>query len=307
MYIQWVRLPRFRLVKVCSLCGTEPPKAFLVSFLFHFWHFFQAAVCLQDLAQCSPWTLDAGSNSWSGQSWKSRRWWEASRKQLAHARSSTQDCAAWVQPAEFLCTIQRPLCKGPSGDSSSGPCIEFHRQWGEYSWFVKYSGKYDNDRPAHVALGDIHIKPGSQYTLSNLRKVYEDSVSSRGAVMWSVDDLYLANGELAHFTVHYGERPMEDFRWGRLVQHWFKQNEMLHVCEIICFLTIPSSLQHIWSDPWVLCERDSASDLRLHPVLAHHLGIRYSHHLHNKCLLNAQPASAAEFFFVDTSSGNWQC
>ena len=86
-HTSWVTLPRFSLVKICSLCGTEPQKAFLVPFLFRFWHFFQAAVCLQDLAQCSQWT----KNSWSGQSWNNQRWWEASWwKEIADAHTMSK-------------------------------------------------------------------------------------------------------------------------------------------------------------------------------------------------------------------------
>ena len=89
-------------MKVCSLCGTEPQKAFLVPFLVRFWHFFQAAVCLQDLAQCSQWT-NAGSNRWSGQSWKNQRWWQ---QDVADAhRLSNAMMAAKLQASVAVHTV----------------------------------------------------------------------------------------------------------------------------------------------------------------------------------------------------------
>ena len=102
MYIQWVTLPRFSLVKVFSLCGTEPQKAFLVPFSFRFWHFFQAAVCLQDLAQCSQGT----KNSWSRQSWNNRRGWEASWRDVEDAhRLSNAMMAAKLQVSLAVHTL----------------------------------------------------------------------------------------------------------------------------------------------------------------------------------------------------------
>ena len=49
------------------------------------------------------------------------------------------------------------------------------------------------------------MEPGSVYQLQNLRK-------SGLVVKWDVAGLSVAGG-LAHFTVHYGQRAVEDFQW----------------------------------------------------------------------------------------------
>ena len=88
--------------KYVASVASNPQKAFLVPFLFRFWHFFQAAVCLQDLAQCSQWT----KNSWSGQSWKKQCWWEASWKDIADAhRLCSATVAAKLQASVAVHTL----------------------------------------------------------------------------------------------------------------------------------------------------------------------------------------------------------
>ena len=96
------------------------------------------------------------------------------------------------------------------------PFITFSSVWGDKSWRVEYHGEWDNEREKHVALRldqdpprshEYKVKPGDQYYLHNLRKGGRDNK----AVMWDVEGLLLSNGNEAHFTVHYGNRPARDF------------------------------------------------------------------------------------------------
>ena len=101
------------------------------------------------------------------------------------------------------------------------PTLVFRSRWGPKSWLVDYVGPYDNFRdgeevPPHVELksrvkqtGTCYDskEPGSVYQLQNLRK-------SGLVVKWDVAGLSVAGG-LAHFTVHYGQRAVEDFHMPR--------------------------------------------------------------------------------------------
>ena len=96
------------------------------------------------------------------------------------------------------------------------PHVKFIKPWGRPDiWLVEYDGEYDSDvGPRRVDVTWVRIKDPSkwnnimqagglarrQYSLSNLRKV-------DNAVMWDVEDL-----PGAHFTVHYGKRPWQDFQ-----------------------------------------------------------------------------------------------
>ena len=90
--------------------------------------------------------------------------------------------------------------------------VIFNRPWGKRSWLVDYDGHYENDRKAHVELGENNMNSvlaGHKANLINLRK-------ERNAIMWTVDNVYNHQGKLAHFTVAFGPsintRDLVDFK-----------------------------------------------------------------------------------------------
>lgn len=139
-----------------------------------------------------------------GVEWITADEWEA-EKAAVRARKRDMELAA-IDRAQA-----DHVQKAPCHDSER--YITFTKPWGMKSWLVDYTGTYNNSRPPHVELrrdvnsvGTLYdtMLPGSTYSLSNLRKIGK-------AVMWDVDGLTLDDGENAHFTVHFGNRRVEDF------------------------------------------------------------------------------------------------
>lgn len=90
--------------------------------------------------------------------------------------------------------------------------ITFQGPWGKKSYQVEYNGIYDNPRSPHVELhdGDAGVArqlpppPGTVFALG--------APFERGrAKMFPVLGLQTDTGAPAHFTVHFGERPLAEF------------------------------------------------------------------------------------------------
>ena len=99
------------------------------------------------------------------------------------------------------------------------PIITFIGPWGSRSWFVRTNVKYNNPlRPPHV---DPRRKPdapmpnvrgGDVYVLDNLRRLKVGGKETK-AVVWDVAGLNVGGAvyQIAHFTVHFGWDPVEDY------------------------------------------------------------------------------------------------
>ena len=81
------------------------------------------------------------------------------------------------------------------------------------SWKVEFNGPYDNGRPPHVRLRATArhpwpegLRPGMRFAVSRPRKKGK-------AVMREIEGLSVSGGnsDLAHITVHYGDKTAEVF------------------------------------------------------------------------------------------------
>ena len=98
-----------------------------------------------------------------------------------------------------------------SWNVAANPSVTILEQWGETVWFVSYDGPYASNRPRHIRLRKdtcerwpSNVRNGSQFELFELHK-------KRRAVMWKVRQLFWVDGTPAHFTIHYGPRPLGHF------------------------------------------------------------------------------------------------
>ena len=105
----------------------------------------------------------------------------------------------------------REAYKYVSWNVAARPSVTILEQWGETAWFVSYDGPYASNRPRHIRLRKdtcerwpSNVRNGSQFELFELHK-------KRRAVMWKVRQLFWVDGTPAHFTVHYGPRPLGHF------------------------------------------------------------------------------------------------
>ena len=105
----------------------------------------------------------------------------------------------------------REAYKYVSWNVAARPSVTILEQWGETAWFVSYDGPYASNRPRHIILRKdtcerwpSNVRNGSQFELFELHK-------KRHAVMWKVRQLFWVDGTPAHFTVHYGPRPLGHF------------------------------------------------------------------------------------------------
>ena len=91
--------------------------------------------------------------------------------------------------------------------------ITFIGKFGSKSWYVRYDGPYDNQRPQHVELRKDKNSKGGIYNTMQEDTVYKISGLKKtgNSVMWNIVDLQTEEGKQAHFTVHYGPRPVQDF------------------------------------------------------------------------------------------------
>ena len=101
------------------------------------------------------------------------------------------------------------------------PHLTFVERWGRKSWKVRYLGPYDNTRIPHVEvrrasapLEQIDLR-NATFRLANLRRRRDREGCMTEAVVWDVVGLWVAGAgdTLAHFTVHYGWRPVSCFSW----------------------------------------------------------------------------------------------
>lgn len=101
--------------------------------------------------------------------------------------------------------------------------ITFTKTYGGRSWIVHYNETHDHviwekSQPPHVELRNriqkdanttdgiySTMQPGTAYKIANLRKI------NGKCVLWDVVGLKTEYGKQAHFVVHYGDRPLEDF------------------------------------------------------------------------------------------------
>ena len=99
------------------------------------------------------------------------------------------------------------------------PIITFIGPWGSRSWFVRTNVKYNNPlRPPHVELRRKpgapmpNVRGGDVYVLDNLRRLKVGGKETK-AVVWDVPGLNVggAVNQIAHFTVHFGWDPVEDY------------------------------------------------------------------------------------------------
>ena len=98
-----------------------------------------------------------------------------------------------------------------SWNVAASPLVTILEQWGETAWRVSYDGPYAQNRPHHIKLRKdtserwpSNARSGMQFELFELHK--------KGlAVMWKVRHLFWVDGTPAHFTVHYGPRPLGHF------------------------------------------------------------------------------------------------
>ena len=105
----------------------------------------------------------------------------------------------------------REAYKYVSWNVAARPSVTILEQWGETAWLVSYDGPYASNRPRHIRLRKdtyerwpSNVRSGSQFELFELHK-------KRRAVMWKVRQLFWVDGTPAHFTVHYGPRPLGHF------------------------------------------------------------------------------------------------
>ena len=116
------------------------------------------------------------------------------------------------------------MARGPaclSGSRSVRRTIKFLGPLGRNpagrSYAVEYYGEYDHDRPPHVELHDqTNVDRRKPRQLPPARgTVFElggPVHRPRGRLKaFYVKDLYKDSGAMAHFTVHFGDRPMSDF------------------------------------------------------------------------------------------------